>query len=319
MANPQNPNIHKFFSLTHCKSLYDQTHNIPMLNPLGQPVLGKDLTIVKAYVSEFFIPITTGEVYQKVDNKYELKEDTVVKKTYFKRLPKEIGKWFFEENLLVRRLVSHIHETRLTDDYFNVFEGFKHPKKDYSSYSPEIKAKVEKMNQYVREVLANNNEQVFQYIIKWYANVAQGKKNDSCLYFKGPEGTGKSTLNDFLIPHVFGKNVSLKIGNTVPLLTKNNKILMGKVLVVFEELPTFTEQEWAGVSSKLKDMITGQTLVFGEMREKQIESENMNNYVMNSNDDAIKHSEGRRYFIADISTLSDVWFETTTTNLQKRK
>jgi hypothetical protein len=118
-----------------------------MINLLGQPVLGKDFTIVKIYVSEFFIPITTSEIYQKVKNKYELKENTIVKKTYFKNLPKKIGKWFFEENLLVKQLVSHIHETQLIDDYFNVFKGFKHPKKDYSSYSLEIKVKVDKMNQ----------------------------------------------------------------------------------------------------------------------------------------------------------------------------
>ena len=54
-------------------------------------------------------------------------------------------------------------------------------------------------------------------------------------------------------------------------------------------------------------MITGKTLVFGKMHEKQIEAENINNYVLNSNDDAIKHSEGQTYFIANISThqLSD--------------
>jgi hypothetical protein len=63
-----------------------------MFNPLGQPVLGKDLTTVKVYVSKFFIPITTGEIYQKIGDKYELKKNTMVKKTYFKRLLKEIGK-----------------------------------------------------------------------------------------------------------------------------------------------------------------------------------------------------------------------------------
>ena len=101
MANPQNPEIHKYFSLIHCNSLYDQAPTIPMIQD-GHPVLGKDLATVKVYISEFFIPLSTGEIYQKVNDKYELKEDTVVKKTYFKRLPREIGKWFFEENLLVR-------------------------------------------------------------------------------------------------------------------------------------------------------------------------------------------------------------------------
>jgi len=35
--------------------------------------------------------------------------------------------------------------------------------------------------------------------------------------------------------------------------------------------------------------------------EKAFECENLNNYVINTNVDAIKHSEGRRYFILDLS------------------
>ena len=50
------------------------------------------------------------------------------------------------------------------------------------------------MNSYILEVLANNNQKVYDYIIKWYACVAQGKKNETCLYLKGPEGIGKSTI-----------------------------------------------------------------------------------------------------------------------------
>jgi hypothetical protein len=47
-------------------------------------------------------------------------------------------------------------------------------------------------------------------------------------------------------------------------------------------------------------MITRQTLIFSEMREKQFEIEYINNYIMNSNDNFIKHLKSRRYFIINI-------------------
>jgi hypothetical protein len=79
-----------------------------------------------------------------------------------------------EENLAVRRLVSQIHLERLTDNYFNTFEGFKHEKKDYATYSDNVKAKVDKMNAYVKEILANGNDKSFNYMLLWFACVAQG-------------------------------------------------------------------------------------------------------------------------------------------------
>ena len=74
----------------------------------------------------------------------------------------------------------------------------------YSNYKNDIKAGVDIMNSYILDVLANNNQKVYDYIIKWYACVAQGKKNETCLYLKGPEGIGKSTISDFMRMNVLG-------------------------------------------------------------------------------------------------------------------
>jgi hypothetical protein len=40
-------------------------------------------------------------------------------------------------------------------------------------------------------------------------------------------------------------------------------------------------------------MITSYFLVFGELIEKQIEAENINNYMILTNEEAIKHCERR--------------------------
>jgi hypothetical protein len=130
--------------------------------------------------------------------------------------------------------------------------------------------------------------------------MAHGKKNDSILYLRSKQGYGKSTLFEFLSSFVVGDDLSLMTGSE-PLLSKNNAILAGKLLVYFEELETFTTAQWMGVSSRLKKMSTSTKMIYENKYEKPYEARNMNNYAILSNNDAIKDDEGRRYFILDIS------------------
>ena len=138
----------------------------------------------------------------------------------------------------------------------NMFNGFKHKKMPYSNYKNDIKVGVDIMNSYILELLANNNNEVYDYLIKWYPSVAQGKKNETCLYLKGPEGIGKSTISDFMRMHVLGKECTIKFGNALTLMEKFNSSLMGKIIVCYEELPTFSKKQWEAVSGILKDRIT---------------------------------------------------------------
>jgi hypothetical protein len=149
------------------------------------------------------------------------------------------------------------------------------------------------------EVLCSNNQSHFDYLLKWIANMFYGNKNDSILYLRARQGYGKSTLFEFISKFVLGE-LSLMSGSG-PLLDKNNAILAGKLLIYFEELETFTTAQWMGVSSRLKKMATSTKMVYENKYEKPYEARNMNNYVILSNNDAIKDDDGRRYFILDVS------------------
>jgi hypothetical protein len=183
-----------------------------------------------------------------------------------------------------------------------MFGGFKHQKKNYNDYSKEAKEGVNIINNYIYEVLANKCKDKYDYLIKWYANVIQGNKNETALYLKGPQGIGKSTISDFLRLFVLGKDITLKCGNATTLTEKFNSILMGKIFVVYEELPTFTTNQWCGVSGVLKDRITSKDGLYEAKGKDPIEADNINNYQINSNVEAIKNSDGRRFFILDLCT-----------------
>ncbi len=257
----------------------------------------------KNYMNKYFF-ITDGDYYfwNALIQDFVPQTRDSIKDKYMNRLPEEISNWFFKQNRTLHTIVNEVNKPRIFDKKLNMFHGFKYnnPKK-YAQYSKAVQGKVDIYLNYIKEVICSNNEACQRYIIKWIANVCQGKKNDSCLYMKGPEGIGKSSLSGFLMKHVLGNRITTKAKPDV-LRTSYNKILCGKVLAVFEELPTFSDKEWEGISSVLKDMVTDTELLYSEKYEKQFQAANINNYIINTNVDALKSSEGRRYFIAELST-----------------
>ncbi len=91
------------------------------------------------------------------------------------------------------------------------------------------------MLDYIKLLWADNNENMYEYLLKWFANMIKGIKNSSCLYAKGAEGIGKSTLTNFVRDHVIGKSAYCK-GKADHLKGQHNMQLLGKISVVFEEL-----------------------------------------------------------------------------------
>lgn len=194
--------------------------------------------------------------------------------------------------------------------YLNECVGFKHKKyKQYDEYDEDTKNGVKLMLDFINEVSCCNNKEMFSSYLKYLGTLCRGKKTDVIIYKKSVEGTGKSTESEFLMKHVFGKDVCL-ISGTEPLLTNYNKIFMGKVFVVFEELPTFSKAQWESVSSKLKTLTTEDSCVYRDLYEKQISSSNLLNFQINTNVEALKDSQGRRIIILDInpSRLGDYKF-----------
>ena len=72
------------------------------------------------------------------------------------------------------------------------------------------------------------------------------------------------------------------------------RVYKHSLAMVFEELPRFSDNEWEAISSQLKDYKTGSETLYADKNEKQFKARNINNYIINSNVDAIKRSEGRR-------------------------
>ncbi len=100
--------------------------------------------------------------------------------------------------------------------------------------------------------------------------------------------------------HVLGHAICIE-ANSDPLKTAYNEILRGKLLVVFEELECAGTSDWNVMCTKLKRWTTSNEIMYTDKNNKSYPSINMSNYIIYTNSDAIKNSEGRRYFVLDLN------------------
>lgn len=261
------------------------------------------------YIQKYYFESSNGKYYF-----YDVLEDEFVFKTKddFKSeiLDKldncKIVTRALKMNNKIYKLVNNLYKPRQyiinNKDYFlNSCQGFLHRNyKQFDEYSQEIKDNVKLFLDFQKEIMANNDQLMFEAYIKYYAQIARGMKTEIIIYRKGEQGIGKSTECDFMFNHVFGLGICYT-SNTEPLTTHNNKPYMGKLLINFEELPTFSEGQWSAISSKLKTLTTEKRCVYRDLYEKSITAENISNFQINTNVEAIRDSNGRRYIILDIN------------------
>ena len=204
----------------------------------------------KDYVSKYFVPSTTG-AHILIENKdVHIIQNETMKQVYLSRFPDSIAKWYQKETI-PRKIICDLHKPLLTDTEVNISPKLKHDYVKYETFDEDIKLNVNIFLEYVKTIWANNNNDVFIYLLKWFANMIRGNKNKSCLYAKGPEGIGKSTLIDIFYDYVIGKNLCCK-GKADHLKGQHNMQLLGKIFVPFEELQFFSDKEWNAIDSEIK-------------------------------------------------------------------
>jgi len=238
--------------------------------------------------------------FKKVKNDEFLKE-------VINKIDKSLFCSLFEKNHKIFRIVSRLNRPRTYKEngyyFINECGQYLHTKyKQYNDYSEDVKAKVDKVLNMIKVISCNSNDELFEAYIKYLSQLVKGQKTEVVIYKKSEQGTGKSTETDFIINYVLGKDLCV-ISGTEPLLSNFNKILLGKLLVVFEELPTFSQKEWEVVSSKIKTMTTEKTFIYRSLFKDAIEAENISNFMINTNVESIKDSDGRRIMIMPVSNV----------------
>jgi len=253
---------------------------------------------VKNYILKFFCPLTTGQHALIKNNEISIIAKETMKDVYLKRWDIKIKKWY-EKDVNPKEVICDFNQPMIGNKFINLSKQLKHQYQEYKLFDNKAKKGVEMMLNYIKEVWANNDENMYKYLLCWLSKMVKGEKNKSCLYLKSIEGVGKSTLTDFLRDYVVGIDISLK-GKADHLKGQHNLQMMGKLLVTFEELQIFNNQEWYAIDAELKDLITDDIASYTDKYEKRFQTINKNSYIINTNFD-LKGAHGRRMCVLEVN------------------
>ena len=254
----------------------------------------------KTYVTNYFFPLTNGaHALRTGHKKFSIMEHKKVKETYFNRMDKRIAKYYFTEFKNLRKIVYELGKGIFPDKKkLNLAAQFAHDYKPYEDFDDESKEGVQAFLSYIKEILASNDQAQYEYLLKWFANMTKGNKNESIIFLKGPQGIGKSTISLFMNTYVLGRDLCLEAGADV-LTSKFNSDLGGKLFVYFEELEKQSRADWDAINTKLKRYTTSDVYIINQKHESTYQAANINNYLINANY-SLNEECGRRYFICDV-------------------
>jgi len=153
--------------------------------------------------------------------------------TYGNRLS-VLAKRFMKKTDTIYDITVSIKKPFINETQLNMFQGFKHTAGEQEEDAKEGR---QLMLDRMKTVWASRNEDAYNYIMTWIANMCRDNKNKTILYLKSfVEGIGKSTVTVLLMLSVSKHNAICIEANSDPLKTAYIEILCGKLLVVFEEL-----------------------------------------------------------------------------------
>jgi len=173
----------------------------------------------------------------------------------------------------------------------NLWRGFSVPPKA---------GKWDLINNHIRAVIADNNEEVYYYVIGWLALTLQHPENQTevALILRGQKGCGKGILGH-LIRRLFG-NHGMHITSCHHLTGKFNSHLRDCALLFVDEAM------WAGDKqheSVLKGLITEPVLTIEGKGSNAYQSKNMLSILMASNEQWVVPAsvDERRFCVLDVS------------------
>jgi hypothetical protein len=163
-------------------------------------------------------------------------------------------------------------------DCFNTWKGYKI--KNTDDYDEK---NIEPFLFHIKDVLANNDIEVYEYILNYFAHIIQKpyQRTNVCLCFKSIEGTGKTLFLD-IIRKIMGDDTFINVNDMDKVLGRFNKQAESKILI------NFNETNWGGdvkSKGKFKALITDDKITIEEKGKEAYTTNNYSNCVISSNNE----------------------------------
>ena len=225
------------------------------------------------------------------------------------------SKWI---NNIDRRDISDIIFDPSGKEYhskYNIWKGYK-----YNNTGEYDKDNIKQFVEHIKNIICNNNEELAEYVIKWFAQIIQTphkKTGVGMVWRSEAEGVGKNIILN-LIKNIIGNEYYYSTSNLEHLIGMFNADAEAKILI------NMNECLWGGDKKKegrLKEFITEDTLTINQKSVKTYNINNFANVCITTNSDWIIgiNKNDRRWQMIECSETkhdSNYYHSLVNTNLQ---
>lgn len=158
--------------------------------------------------------------------------------------------------------------------------------------------KLDMVYSHIKKVLSNSDNDLYEYILNFFACSFAGRKLRKALYFQSEERTGKGIIFNNLINGILGERMHKT--NSVESIVKYTKPFEGITLLNLDELPYC--ENFKGVQDALKGLITEPTFTCRDMFTSGYNQVNSFNVIITTNNNAVSLTQNNkeRYIICEI-------------------
>ena len=234
------------------------------------------------YLNKFICKVTYPHAYGfriNVNELFELrpseKVNDCIRYGFENRKNRDLS-WKDSDNALrYKKFVFKIDEKKIKDDEYNLY---KRPEMEEADDAEVLK--LEFFN-YLKTVLANNDEAIYFYLINYIAKMFQVGKTKQTIVLKGLMGTGKSSFCDSL-SHIIGKEYLNMVKDINELTETFNALNERSILTQIEEVDA-NAGEYHKINNILKTLTTEEIIRIRKMNIDPYLVESHNNFILLTN------------------------------------
>ena len=301
-----------------CNEKYSITKMIELFNSDAELGVHR----AETYIKKFFAPLEDNSYYVKYTSNIRKEFNLIPIKDIMHHIgfhEKKDGDKFVwsSKNFIVKKyheryvlscnpnVTKTVYKDDETEDLIiNTFRGYLHKtQKEFKDFPVETRNAVKKIWNHIKEGWCSSQLDQFEYLKNWVCKFVSGNKMKTGLYIKGIEGVGKSIIAEFLMFKVLGKHNCQTVSDPSCFLPGSfNDHLIGKILVLLEEIPSSSSHAWKCLYNSLKPWITNPIIEIKKKYSSNTTMQNIATLMLISNNKCINIGENdRRWFMPDVS------------------
>ena len=204
---------------------------------------------------------------------------------------------------LYRGVCCKIDTSLIERGQFNTWQGFVAKKVEINE---EAIKKIQPMLDFIKVVIANNQEDRYQYLLKWwsYTVSTNQKPLGKAPVLFGEPGIGKTIYCEFFAYYVLGKNVCAFLDRIGCIAEKFNSRLDGKRFIYVKEIAS-AKEEFRAIFEQIKTWITDENQ---QIERKFIDAYDTDcvaswHFSTNHPDSIFIEDKDRIYFCLDVNPI----------------